>query len=129
MNELVAQATSSVSAFNGTTVLITTQFLPSRVKLTYAGQSRKLSRETKDFVQQWVKTVAHHPRLLKLFDRELLFTDGSSQYWLPVPNNGPNYETAIRVHETVTLFLTVIGIQRNAPETRCVFVVNNFEKG
>src|ERR1041385_105553 len=129
MNELVAQAASSVSPFDGTTVLVTTQFLPSKVKLTYAGKSRKVSSETKSFVQQWVKTVAHHPRLLKLFDKEMLFTDGSSQYWLPVPNKGPNYETAIQANERVTLYVTVIGIQRSADDTRCFFVVNNFERG
>lgn len=129
MNELIANAASSVAPFDGTTVLITTQFLPSKVKLTYAGKSRKASSETKSFVQQWVKTVAHHPRLLKLFDKEMLFTDGSSQYWLPVPNNGPNYGRAIHANEQVILYITVIGIQRSADETRCFFVVNNFERG
>lgn len=128
MKEIVVLSSDSrISSLEENTVVFTKR-LPSQVTLTYTGESRKVSSETAEFIEGWVKTFAHHPRLLKLFDRELLFTDGSSQYWLPVPNNGPTYERVLRKGEVLTLFITAIGMKKSSGQARWFFIVNKFER-
>src|SRR4029077_16675644 len=113
MSEMIALGSNStLSSLEENTVVFTHRLFPSQVTLGYTGESRDISSETKEFIEGWVSAVAHHPGLLKLFHKELLFSDGSSQYWLPVPNNGPNYERVLRKGETVTLFITPIGMRR-----------------
>lgn len=129
MSEIIEQGSkSSLFSLEENTVIFTNRFFPSRVTLTYTGESRKISSETKRFIEGWVNSVAHHPRLLRLFHRELLFTDGSFQYWLPVPNNGPSYERVLRKSETVTLFVTPIGMEKYSGQAQWFFVVNKFER-
>jgi hypothetical protein len=129
MSELMVLASNpNLSSLAENTVVFTNRLFPSQVTLRYTGESRKISSETKEFIEGWVHTVAHHPRLLKLFGRELLFTDGSHQYWLPVPNNGPNYERVLRKGEVLTLFIAAIGMKKYSGQAEWFFIVNKFER-
>jgi hypothetical protein len=98
------------------------------VKLIYTGQSRRLSPETRGFIQGWAREVAHFHRLPKLFERELLFAAGDREYWLPVPNNGPDYEKVLQKREAVFLFITLIGGKREKGEFEWFFLVNKYEE-
>jgi hypothetical protein len=124
---IVLSSDSRISSLEENTIVFTKR-LPSQVTLTYTGESRKISSETKGFIEGWVNTFAHHPRILKLFDRELLFTDGHSQYWLPVPNNGSNYQRVLQKDEVLTLFITLIGMKNSSGQAQWFFVVNKIER-
>jgi hypothetical protein len=129
MSEIIEESSKlPLSSLEDQTIVYTRRLLPSRVKLIYTGPARKVSPHTKEFIRGWVREVAHHPRLRTLFEKELLFTADGREYWLPVPNNGPDYEKALRQGETVFLFITPIGGRKLAGEFEWFFIVNKFEK-
>jgi hypothetical protein len=128
LNQILEQSSHQSATLEDGTILFTTDKLPSRVKVTYQGQSRAIRHETKEFIDGWVKMIARHPKIPKLFDTEFLFTEGSAEYWLPVPNNGPNYAKELRKGQEVILFVSRIGGRKNSGKMEWFFVVNNIER-
>ena len=128
-HEIVEQSSNlSLSTLEDGSVVFTKDRVPSRVKVTYTGKSRLISHETKEFITGWVKVIARHPKIPRLFDNELLFNDGSVEYWLPVPNNGPNYAKDLREGQVVTLFVSRMGGKKNSGKIDWFFIVNNVQK-
>jgi hypothetical protein len=127
--EIIEQSSNlSLSTLEDGSVIFTRDKLPSRVKVTYVGKSRPISYETKEFIAGWVKMIARHPKIPSLFDSELLFMDGSNEWWLPVPNNGPNYAKELNEGQAVTLFVSRLGGKNNSGKIDWFFIVNNIEK-
>ena len=128
-NEIIEQSSNlSLTTLGDGSVIFTSDKLPSRVRVTYTGKSRPISYETGEFIAGWIKMLSHHPKIPKLFDNELLFFDSSVEYWLPVPNNGPNYAKELREGQSVTLFVSRMGGKKNGGKIDWFFVVNNIEK-
>jgi hypothetical protein len=75
---------------DGSTAVLARHSFPSKVKVTYTGQSRSISPKRKELIKDWVTTIFGPERRdehLKLYDTEFLFTETLIEYWIPVQNS------------------------------------------
>ncbi len=102
---------------------------PSRVRVIYTGQSRELTGASAQLLWLWVAAFGIEPEDAALFAREMLFREGSDEYWLPVQDPLiPHFESELRPGDSVTLYLIWIGARREGDEVVGVFLVNEFDK-
>src|SRR5262245_48894292 len=110
-------------------LLFSAELFPSRVKVTYTGEVRKISATRKQFIADWAKTRQLSKDLVALFDEELLFKEGKVEYWLPVQQQViPYFQKELKVGDSVELYLIWIGARRELGVTDWIFLVNEFEK-
>src|SRR5215475_3671783 len=108
--------------------IISSDPLPSRVKVIYTGESRIVSAKRKELIVDWVKSFRHKPEIADLFESELLFKEGSVEYWLPVQKQVvPYFAQELKKGDEVTLLLVWVGVRREPEQTDWVFLVNEFE--
>ena len=63
--------------------IISSDPLPSRMKVSYTGESRIVSAKRKELIVDWAKSFRYKPEMADLFESELSFKEGSIGYWLP----------------------------------------------
>jgi len=108
--------------------IISSDSFPSRVKVIYTGESRIVSAKRKELIVDWVKSFRHKPEIADLFESELLFKEGSVEYWLPVQKQViPYFAQEVKKGGEVTLLLVWVGVRREPEQTDWVFLVNEFE--
>jgi hypothetical protein len=104
-------------------------WLLSRVKLTYTGEIQDIPPERLAFIQAWFE--AEQSNLLAeqqngLFRKEVRFTDGERELWLPVQRNVlPRLLEKVKPEEQVTVFIWWIGAWRSNSEWQLLFLVEN----
>ena len=115
---------------DGSTAVLTRDSFPSRVKVTYTGQSRSISPKRKEIISNWF-TVTYPDRrdeYFKLLDTEFLFTETLIEYWMPVQNPliQPLQEE-LKKGDDVTLYVAWVGARKESGKVDWVFLVNGFE--
>jgi len=65
-------------------VLLSSDSFPSRTTLVFLGKSRPLQGERAELMSQWGKMMGRTEDLAALFSTEMLFREGSNEFWLPV---------------------------------------------
>ncbi len=103
--------------------------LPAKVKVVYTGKTRNTSKERLAFIYLWAKTVgAKIDDSNQVFGTEMLFKEGSREYWLPVQTQLiPFFRDELKVGDEVTLYTIWIGTNiKEDRSTDWVFLVNEF---
>ena len=102
---------------------------PSRVKVVYAGTSRKTSEERMQYIAAWVRSRAMAPEIGELFGTELLFKEGAAEHWLPVQKQLiPHFERELKKGDAVMLYAIIPGGKKISGKWDWVILVNEFDK-
>jgi len=110
-------------------LFFTADVFPSKVNVTYTGEVRTISSIRKEFIAAWAKTRTVHEEVVALFDEELLFKEGKTEYWLPVQRQViPYFKEELKPGDSVELYLIWIGARRQFGVTDWIFLVNEFQK-
>jgi len=121
-----------VIAANGTSgisLLFSADVFPSRVKVTYMGDKRAIPASRKEFIAEWAKTRKLDRGTVDLFEDELLFKEGPTEYWLPVQKQVvPFFAEELKNGDVVELYLMWIGSRTENGATDWVFLVNEFKR-
>jgi hypothetical protein len=105
------------------------KILPSVVRLTHTGQSRRISGARKKFIELWAGTYAQNSNYAELFASEFLFKDDVQEYWLPVQQSVAKYfDTELKNGDAVDLYLIRPGGLREKDKADWVFLVEEFQK-
>lgn len=68
-------------------VIVHGELFPSRVKVVYSGTKRPLVQDKRNLIVGWANQFAGRPEFYtEPYQTELLFTEGSENYWLAVRN-------------------------------------------
>ncbi len=95
-----------------------------RVRVRYTGQQRDIRVSVKQLIANWVKSLDLNPKLLDLFEQEILVHEAGSQYWLPIQEKLlPHVAREIRTGDLVDLYIMRVG----STKTESVFIVNEFQ--
>jgi hypothetical protein len=66
-------------------VIVHGQLFPSRVRVVYAGSKRPLLEDKRNVIIGWANKFAGMPEFYTVpYQTELLFTEGTENYWLAV---------------------------------------------
>ena len=102
---------------------------PSRVRVTYAGETRKTSDARKQFIADWVKTHGMDASLVGLFENEWKFVEDGVEYWLPVQKQVASYfEKELKQGAAVDLYVVITGGRKTAGKWDWVVLVNEFNQ-
>ena len=102
---------------------------PSRVKVRYTGDSRKISVERKQLIGDWIKTRQMDAQIGELFESEWKFVENGVEYWLPVQKQVASYfDKELKKGETVLLYVVIAGGRKTAGKWDWVILVNEFDK-
>lgn len=114
--------------------VLTRDSFPSRVTVTYTGQSRPISPKRKELINHWLRIwygydTQVRDKYVKLWDMEFLFTENLIEYWLPVQTPLIQHlQSELKKGDDVTLFVAWVGARKEADKIDWVFFVNEFEK-
>lgn len=125
----VADATESDGRNNGkTTILFSGDPLYSQVRVTYTGTTRKLAGAHKTHLEEWGKSFGVEPRIVALYDSEMLVTECGVEYWLPVQSQVlPHFEKELKKGDPVTLYTMYAGGRKIEGAWNWFFLVNEFQ--
>jgi hypothetical protein len=102
---------------------------PSRVKVTYTGDSRRIPEARRQFMGDWVKTHGMDARVGELFESEWKFVEGVVEYWLPVQKQVASYfDKELKKGEAVNLYAVIAGGKKISGRWDWVILVNEFDK-
>jgi hypothetical protein len=102
---------------------------PSRVRVAYAGEQRKIPDERKQFINDWVKTHRLDPRIGELFESELKFIEDGKEFWLPVQKQViPYFAEELKKGEPVDLYVVIAGGRKFKGKWDWLILVNEFVK-
>jgi hypothetical protein len=100
--------------------------VPCKVRAVYTGQTQEITPEKLDAITIWFKTVGLGEHI-ELFEKELLFYEGESKYWLPAQSELlPYFEDELDAGDEVTLFVTFIGAVVEPERIEWIFLLNEF---
>ena len=102
--------------------------LPSRVRVTYTGTTRKIPPAHKAHIDEWAKSFGLKPELIASFEDEVLFLECSTEHWLPVQKQVlPFFEKELKKGDMVTLYTAFTGGRKVDGAWNWIFVVNEFQ--
>ena len=112
------------------TMLVYSNILPSRVRVTYKGSTRSSPQIKKEVLRQWARLYAGFPEgYTGPYETEMLFIEGRKKYWLAVRTASlPLFERELKQGETVDLFLIRVGAARTHSAWELVLLVELFQK-
>ncbi len=114
-------------------IMISAKPFYSAVRLEYAGESRKLSKEKIGLFKIWMESLnikgsnsASAP--LDLLDKEYLFKECEKEYWIPVQIPAANdFPKDMKKGDRVTLFLMMVGGIEDKGKWDFIFFTNSFK--
>lgn len=106
------------------------EIIPSRVRATYTGSTRKLPQIKKEVLRQWALRYAGFPEFYTgPYEKEMLFIEGGKKYWLAVKKKLlPNFKRELKRGEAVDLYLIRVGAARTSEEWELMLLIENFRK-
>lgn len=105
------------------------KIMPSVVRVSYTGESRRISSERKKFIELWAATYSSTPHYGSFYESEFLFKEGAVEYWLPVAKQIiPSFSKELREGELVDLYLIRPGGLKVKDQADWVFLVEEFQK-
>jgi hypothetical protein len=100
----------------------------SQVRVTYTGATRKLAGARKTHLEEWGKSFGVEPRVVALFDSEMLVTECGVEHWLPVQSRVlPHFEKELKKGDPVTLYTMSAGGRKIDGAWNWFFLVNEFQ--
>jgi hypothetical protein len=94
------------------------------VHVVYTGRKRPVPPERGFFLEQWLRSIGAKRDFLRLFERDLLFREGSREYWLTTQATlVASLEKKVAPGSPLDLFVVWAGVVRGD----FVFLVNEFD--
>lgn len=131
--EVVRQNADDVAAGNARNagkvgILMAGDPLYSQVRVTYTGTTRKLSGERRAHLEEWGKTFGVEPRVVALYEEELLVLECSNEHWVPVQKQVMrHFAEELKKGDMVTLFTMFAGGRKVEGVWNWFFLVNEFQ--
>jgi hypothetical protein len=130
LKELAAKHSSADSRGNKMeTMVVDPDFSPTRVRVSYAGHTRRLPEANTEVVRQWARLYAGAPETYKPYEIDVLFAENGKKYWLTFTQkkltafwDSGEWDTA------VDLFVIRMGAIKTATGWEPVLLVENFQK-
>ena len=111
------------------TIVFHADMLSSKVRVTYIGTSRPISKTKKDLIRQWAKMIGSTEEYARLYENEFLFTEDSVEYWLPVQKKVSSYfDKELKKGDAIDLYLVRAGGIRTAGKWDWMLLVEEFLK-
>jgi hypothetical protein len=135
LKEVISITTKAVRPDDS--LFLATNQLESKVEVTYTGQSRPILEARKNFIGMWVGMLEHpgttNGSTIKeyqaLFEREYLYKEGETEYWLATSNPITKYfDKELKPGDKMTLYLISIGAYRSQKDIDCVLLVEEYQK-
>lgn len=130
LNSSVARKTAVADVKN---LMISAKPFYSAIRLEYAGESRKISKERMGLFKIWteslnVKSSNSETDILSMFDKEYLFKECDKQYWIPVQTRTANdFPKDFKKGDKITLYLMMIGGIEDKGKWDFIFLTNSFQ--
>ena len=97
---------------------------PLKVKMGYTGEIREINPDKKHLIEMWVKSFSVDPKIAERFQKEILFLENGTMYWLPVQTELiPAFQEELKTGDCIWLFVQLWG----SAKKQFVFVVNEFQ--
>ena len=109
-------------------IVIPGDSLPSQVRVTYTGTTRKILPARKEHIDEWAKSLGVKPEMIAMFEDEMLFVECSTEHWLPVQKQViPYFQKELKKGDMVTLYTAFIGGRKIDGAWNWIFIVNEFQ--
>ena len=106
-------------------IIVHGELFPSRVKVVYSGTKRPLLQDKRNFITRWANQLAGMPEFYtEPYQTELLFTEGSENYWLAVRKEHLSHDW--KQGEALELCIIKMGNVRIGAELEPVLLIEKF---
>jgi hypothetical protein len=104
--------------------------LESKVEVVFTGKSRPTTQARKSFIGMWFGMLrSDQKEMAKLYEREYLYEEGETEYWLPTQATITKYfDKELKSGDKMYLYLISIGAYRSETNIDCVLLVEEFQK-
>ena len=103
----------------------------SRVPMIYSEEFRPIEDPRETMLTVWLGNIAPNltPDQIKaLFNTEVLFADGESEYWMPIQTPVLEYlKDEFKAGDEVVLYVVYLGATHGEDAPEYVFVINEYE--
>jgi hypothetical protein len=112
------------------TMMVYSNILPSRVRVTYTGSTRPAPQIKKEVLRQWARLYAGFPEgFTGPYESEILFIEDNKEYWLAVRTKSlPLFEKELKQGEAVDLCLIRVGAAKTPSAWELMLLVERFQK-
>ena len=110
------------------TMLVDPDLSPTRVRVKYAGLTRRLTEPKEEVVRQWSRLYAGSMDTYKPYQVEVLFNEDGSKYWLTFTHKTLHgFWSVNRWNKKVDLFLIRMGAVKAGETWEPVFLVESYQ--
>lgn len=110
------------------TMLVDPDLSPTRVRVAYAGFTRRLTEPKAEVVRQWSRLYAGSLDTYKPYQVEVLFNEDGSKYWLTFTHKTLDaFWSSDTWNKPVDLFLIRMGAVKSGNDWEPVFLVERFQ--
>jgi len=110
-------------------VVFHANILSSRVRVTYTGTSRAISKTKTEMIRNWCKSMGQTKEYADSYESEFLFIEDSLEYWLPVQKKVSAYfDKELTKGDAIDLYLVRAGGIRTAGKWDWMLLVEEFQK-
>ena len=104
--------------------------LESKVEVVFTGKSRPIPKARQTFIGMWFGMLrSDQKELAELYDREYLYKEGETEYWLPTSRPITKYfDKELKPGDKMDLYLISIGAYRSEGAIDCILLVEEFQK-
>jgi hypothetical protein len=109
-------------------VVLSSDSFPSRTTLVFLGKSRPLQGKRAELMDHWKKMMGRTEDLAELFGTEMLFGEGSSEYWIPVQK--PLLDPLLKevgIGRPFTAYVIWMGAIKTEEHWEWLFAMNEFD--
>ena len=130
LKELAAKHASPDSRGNKMeTMIVDPDLSPTRIKVTYAGLTRRTPEAKAEVIRQWARLYAGAPETYKPYELDVLFTENENKYWLTFTQKKlTSFWDSKEWSKPVDLFLIRMGAVKVGGGWEPVFLVESFQK-
>jgi len=110
-------------------MILTGNTVPSKVRVIYGGEARKISTGKKQHLDMLVTSFNVDPKVIDQYGTEMLFIEGEDEHWLPVQARLiPFFEKEMKKGEEVILYAEWVGAKKISSKWEWIFIVQEFQK-
>lgn len=103
----------------------------SQVKVEYVGTPRVIPADRQGLMATWQKLQRVDKNFVRLYEKEHLFREGNTEYWIPVQRDmSARMEQTVKPGEILNLFVVYVGAAKPADADKFspLFLATSFEK-
>ena len=128
LKEVIAMTTKAVRPDDS--MFLAQNQMESKVEVVFTGESRSITEARRTFVNMWFGTLrSKQKELAALYEREYLYKEGETGYWLPTSKPITKYyDKELKPGDKMDLYLISIGAYRSETKIDCVLLVEEFQK-